>query len=85
MLLPCMCVCTIRRPGALHVPPAARHPPHRHQPAVAQAESDQLGRQPARLLLPQKLLVAPGVLPVLHTRAGRKAAVTVQGFRLTKC
>lgn len=80
MLLPCVCVCAIRWPGPLHAPPAARHPAHHHQPAVPEAESDRLGLQPARVLLPQELLVAPWVLPVLHTRTGREASAGVQGL-----
>lgn len=62
------------------VPPVPRHSPLPHQPAVSEAESDRLCCQPARLLLPQKLLVAARVPPVLHTWPGRKAAAAVQGL-----
>lgn len=62
------------------VPPVSRHSPLPHQPAVTEAESDLLGCQPARLLLPQKLLVATRLPPVLHTWTGRETAAPVQGL-----
>ena len=74
------CVCLFRGTRQECVPPLSRHSPHPHQPAGTEAESDRLCCQSARLLLPQKLLVTAGVLPVLHTWTRRKAAAPLQGL-----
>ena len=68
-----------RRPGQLCVPALSRDPPRPHQPANAQAKSARLRRQPAGLLLPEKLLVTARVPPVLHTWTGRDTSAPVQG------
>ncbi|XP_078792784.1 putative RNA-binding protein 46 isoform X4 [Oryzias latipes] len=68
-----------KRAGALQAAFAPMHPPGPHQPAVAEAQSDQLGRHAAGVPLPQELLAPARIPPVLHAGPGREPAAALQG------